>query len=142
MEILLTLAIIGVLTAAVLIMINPAQQLGVARNNQRSTNINVIINAIGQNMGDNKGSFGCVIGDIPTSSVKMASGAGNYDIAQCLVGPNYLPNLPFDPTAPGAHYSSSADYDTGYYVSKNASTSRVTITAPYAEAGQTISITR
>lgn len=141
-EILITLAIVAILATVVILIINPARQLGMARNNQRISHINVILNAISQNMGDNKGSFGCVIGDIPTSSVKMASGAGNYDIAQCLVVPNYLSNIPFDPTASGAHYSSSTDYDTGYYLSKNASTSRITIVAPSAEAGQAISVTR
>ena len=78
-------------------------------------------------------------GAIPAIAVKMTSDVGGYNIASCLV-PTYLSLLPFDTKAPGAHYTNSTDYDTGYYIQKSAVTGRTTITAPSAELGQTISV--
>ena len=140
-EILITVAIVAILAGAAIIFINPAQQLARSRNIQRQSDINIILNAIGQNLADNRGNFNCPNGAIPTSSMKMATSTGNYDIAVCLA-PVYLDKLPFDPKAAGAHYASSTDYDTGYYISQSTTTSRVTISAPSAELEQIISVTR
>lgn len=135
-------AILVILTAAAIIGLNPVGQIAGARNSQRIAHVNTLINAIRANIADNRtGTFTCAAGDIPTSSKKMAVGAGNYDIAPCLI-PAYIFALPFDPVAPGAHYASNADYDTGYYVLKNASTGQITVSAPSAELGKTISVVR
>jgi len=141
LEIIIAVGIIAILAGAAIMIINPAQQLARARNVQRQSDINLILNAIGQNMADNRGIFNCLSGAIPTSSTKMAIGAGNYDIAACLV-PAYLDKLPYDPKATGAHYASTTDYDTGYFIFQSTTTNRVTINAPSAELNQTISITR
>jgi hypothetical protein len=104
--------------------------------------VNTILNGIRENIADNRtGLFTCSSGDIPSSSKRMATGAGNYDIAGCLI-PTYLPILPFDPATSSAHYTSPSDYDTGYYVIKATSTGVITITAPAAELKQTISVSR
>jgi hypothetical protein len=50
--------------------------------------------------------------------------------------------LPFDPKTAGAHFTSATDYDTGYSISRDATTSIVTITAPGAELGKTITLSR
>ena len=68
------------------------------------------------------------------------AGAGNYNIAPCLV-PIYAFSLPFDPVATSGHYASVSDYDTGYSISI-ATSGVITLSAPYAELGKTISITR
>ena len=148
-EIVIALAILVMVAVLGLVALNPAGQLGNARNNQRIANVNTILLSIRTNLSDSRtgvfnsgnGSGVCAAGDLPTSSKKMAVGAGNYDIAGCLA-PTYLAVLPFDPSAPGAHYASVSDYDTGYYLIKNASSGLVTISAPSAEFGKVISATQ
>lgn len=140
-ELLIALALIAILSGIVVKFLNPAQQLAKARNTQRSSDVSVILTAISQNLFDNKGTFTCAGGAIPTSSTKMANAAGSYHIGPCLV-PTYLDKLPFDPSAAGAHYASSTDYDTGYFIQRNASSGRITVNAPAAELGKMISVTR
>lgn len=140
-EILIALAIFIILASAFILNLNPLSQYAQARNTQRTADINALMTAVVQRTADHLGIFeeNCAAGAIPASTTKMAYGA--YDIASCLV-PIYLPLLPFDPSAPGAHYTSTTDYDTGYFIEKSTSTASITISAPSAELGQTISITQ
>ncbi len=139
-ELLVVIGIIAILASVVIVALNPARQFAQARNTQRSANINAILNAIGQNMADNRGVFTCGSA-IPASSSLMVS-TGGYNIASCLVD-TYLPSLPFDPSASGASWTSTSSYNSGYYVSQTGGTTgRVTVSAPSAELGQTISVTR
>lgn len=140
-ELLVVIGIIAILAAVVIVALNPARQFAQARNTQRQSNTTTVLNAIGQNMADNKGIFTCAAGILPTTATKMASGAGNYDVAGCI-SPIYVANVPFDPSATGARYTSNSDYDTGYFVSVSSSTSRVTVSAPSAELNVVISVTR
>ncbi len=136
-EILVVIGIIAILAVIVLIAINPARQFALSRNTQRTSNVNAILNAVGQRMADNKGVFtgtGCTT-DIPTAATRMGNSAG-YDIAPCLV-PTYISALPFDPstTTPAvAAYVSPTSYDTGYHVFKDATTGRVTVCAYTVES--------
>ena len=149
-EILLVMGIIAILATIVIVAINPGRQFAQARNSQRVSNVNAILNAIGQNIADNRGVFTCVgAGPIPTTEtiIKSAGGTGpaGYDIAACL-SPTYIPSLPVDPNATGAHFTSNTDYDTEYSIIQASNTKRITITAPFAldpgELNQTISVTR
>ncbi|MBI4993590.1 type II secretion system protein [Candidatus Wolfebacteria bacterium] len=141
-ELLVVIGIIAVLAAVVIIAINPARQFAQARNTQRWSNVNTILNSVGQRLADNKGVFetGCVAGVIPATSTIMKS-SGGYDVAPCLV-PTYISTFPFDPTTSGAHYTSNTDYDTGYTIYKDATTGRITVGAPTSELSETISVTR
>ena len=138
-ELLVVIGIIAILAAIVIVALNPARQFAQARNTQRQANVLAILNGIGQNMADNRGIFTCSAGSLPSRTTKMST--STYDIAGCLV-PTYLPSMPFDPSASGAHWTSVTDYDAGYNVFVSSSTSRVTVDAPAAELGQSISITR
>ena len=141
-ELLVVIGIIAILASVVIVALNPARQFAQARNTQRSANVNAILNAIGQNMADNRGVFTCAAGAIPTASTTMAS-AGGYNIAPCLVD-TYLPAMPFDPSASGAIFNSTSSYNTGYSVMQvGGITGRVTVSAPTLELVTTpISVTR
>ncbi len=141
-EIVITLSLIAIITALGLVALNPGGQLAGARNSQRSLHLTGIMNGIRQNMAETSGGgFTCAAGTIPATTTKMAVGGGNYDIGPCLT-PTYLPVLPFDPKTASAHFNSVTDYDTGYTIVRNASTGVVTLAAPSAEQGKTITLAR
>lgn len=140
-ELLVVIGIIAILASVVIVALNPARQFAQARNTQRSANVNAILNAIGQNMADNRGVWTCGGTSLPSSTTNMAN-TGGYDLASCLVT-TYLPSMPFDPSATGAHWTDATDYNTGYSVSQSGgNTGRVTVSAPSAELGATITVTR
>jgi hypothetical protein len=62
-------------------------------------------------------------------------------MANCVI-PDYIATLPFDPSDLDGFYVDTTNYHTGYTVIRNASTGRITVAAPSAELGETISITR
>lgn len=136
-------ALLAILAGVAIVTMNPSGQLASARNSKRTADLNSIMMGVKTNISDYRtGQFTCSsAGNIPTSSKRMAVGAGNYDIAPCLV-PSYMTVLPFDPSLDGARYVSNSDYDTGYMIIRNASTGQITISAPGAELGKNISVIR
>ena len=139
-EILVVMGIIAVLATIVLVAVNPARQFAQARDTQRSSNVNTLLNAIGQRIADNRGLFetGCSAGEIPATSTVIAS--AGYNMYPCLV-PNYLPTLPVDPKV--GSFTSSSNYTTGYTVIRDVSTGRITVTASSTEVESTpISVSR
>ncbi len=138
-EILVVIGIIAILAAVVLVAINPARQFAQARNSQRLSNITAILNAVGQNISDNKGLFTCASGAIPATVIEIKSGTGGYDIRNCII-PNYIPEIPVDPAT--GSITSATEYSTGYQISQDATTKRITVTAPSAEIDQIITVTR
>ncbi len=127
-EILVVIGIIAILAAIVIIAINPARQFAQARNTQREANVNTILNAIGQNLADNKGVFNCLAVGTPIAAGANEIGtAAGYVNLGCLA-PTYIPTqIPFDPDAGTAA-------DTLYTVQVDA-ISRYTVCAPkHAEA--------
>lgn len=143
-EVLVVIGIIAILAAVVLVAVNPARQFKLARDSQRTSNVNAILNAIHQNISEHKGSFVCggAVKEIPTISTRIKSDAvpnSPGDIASCLV-PDYLSALPFDPSIVSAHFSSASDYDTGYEFAKDTN-GRVTASST-GELTPSISVTR
>jgi len=148
-EVLVVIGIIAILAGIVLVALNPGRQFATARNSERVSNTTTILNAIGQRIADNKGVFdgSFTVGtDTYTCPVLTAGtdyaikSSGGIDLS-CLT-PTYIPAaLPFDPSATGAHWTGSTDYDTGYHVMVD-SAGRYTVSAPSAELGETISVTR
>jgi len=141
-ELLVVIGIIAVLAAVVIIAINPARQFAQARNTQRWSNVNSILNSVGQRLADNKGIFetGCAAGAIPATATTIKSGPGGYDMAPCVI-PTYISTLPYDPSAAGAHFTTTADYDSGYTIQKDSATGRIIVSAPGTEIPpETVSI--
>jgi prepilin-type N-terminal cleavage/methylation domain-containing protein len=138
-ELLIVIALIAILAAAIIIGLNPARQFSQARNSQRWSHVNAVMNAVNQNVADNNGTWTCAAGALPATATNMSSTAGDYDICGCVVT-TYMSSLPFDPNASGASYTSCADYNSGYTVSQDTD-GRITIAAPSAEVAATISVT-
>src|SRR3954468_12160444 len=85
-EILVVIGIIAILAAIVIIAINPARQFAQARNTQRESNVETILNAIGQNVADNKGVFTCAgVVNAPDATVRnIGTGGGAETDLACL----------------------------------------------------------
>jgi len=136
-EILVVIGMIALLAAIVLIAINPARQFAQGRNTQRISNVETILNAVGQNMADNKGLFNCsTAASLPsaqsvickgTSCGTGAAASSTIDLA-CIV-PTYVNALPSDPKI--GTWTDVTNYNTGYEIYQNAQ-GRVTIVAPQA----------
>lgn len=147
-EILVVIGIIAILATIVIIAINPARQFAQARNTQRVSNANTILNAIGQNIADNKGLLGGGCPSLTAGTVyTIAVGSGTFlapatatiDLS-CLT-PTYIPSqIPVDPST--GIWTSATVYNTQYNVEYDSTTLRYTVTAPKAELGQTISVAR
>lgn len=144
-EVLVVIGIIAILSAVVLAAVNPARQFKLARDSQRTSNVNALLNAVHENMAEHRGTFTClgnarIIPKTPTV-VRDSALAPGYagDLAPCLV-PDYLSHLPFDPSKPGAFYESTTSYDTGYVIFED-SVGRITASST-GELTPSISATR
>jgi prepilin-type N-terminal cleavage/methylation domain-containing protein len=135
-ELLLVIGIIAILAAVVIVAINPTKQLADARNAQRRSDVNTILNAVYQYAIDNNGTM-------PTGITTTAKEVCVTDTADCdgnginlevLTG-SYLVKLPVDPQA------GSTATGTDYLIVQN-SNGRITVSAPRAEQSATISVTR
>ena len=140
-EILVVIGIIAVLAAIVIIAINPARQFAQARNSQRTSNVNAILNAVGQYTADNKGVLPAEI-----TAAAPAEDLSNLEANLCAtLVPTYMPALVVDPVVdpdgggalktgePIPSGSCGGTYDTGYNISKDATTQRITVCAPGGE---------
>jgi prepilin-type N-terminal cleavage/methylation domain-containing protein len=138
-EILVVIGLIAILAAIVLIAINPARQFAQARNSQRESNVNTILNAIGQNLADNKGvglnATTCTgITNVPTTAALHIGTGGSLVNLTCLVPTYIASSMPVDP-------NDGTLADTQYTISVDA-TGRYTICAPeHAEAAVANSVT-
>ena len=135
-EVLLVVAIIAILAGIVILAINPSKQLGDTRNAQREADVNTILNAVYQYSIDNQGNLPS--GITTTSTDICATGAssctGLVDLSVLTANGKFLVAIPHDPKTGNAT-------DTGYQISVDAN-NRVTVSAPSAEQGKTISATR
>jgi prepilin-type N-terminal cleavage/methylation domain-containing protein len=140
-ELLVVIGILAILTAVVLVAVNPGQQLQDARNTERRAEVNAILNAISAYMADpaNNGQPpGAITGNCDATpatydQIGDATTGAWIDLATPLA-PVYIAALPEDPA------DTTAGGDTGYEICSGAS-NRITVTAPDAE-GTTISVTR
>lgn len=146
-ELLVVIGILAVLLAITLIAINPARQFAQANNTKRSSDVNAILNAVGQFAADNHGTLPANLATNCSTTPCAITGvvaAGNIDLCPTLVT-SYLAALPVDPqTNNGTPVSTcNATYASGYTIQvASGGDSRVTVTAPNAELSQTISVTR
>ncbi|MFH1533746.1 MAG: prepilin-type N-terminal cleavage/methylation domain-containing protein [Nitrospirota bacterium] len=137
-EVLLVIVIIAILAAIVIVAINPGRQISQANNTQRSSDVKTILDATHEYGIDNRGTYPAAITAVATV---VGSGVAEIDICADLV-PTYIAEMPYDPTATGAAYTDCTAYSTGYTITQDATTGRITVAAPAAELSETISVTR
>jgi prepilin-type N-terminal cleavage/methylation domain-containing protein len=146
LEILLVVAAIGILAGIVIVAINPAKQLADTRNAQRRVDVATILNAVYQYYIDNgnlptelaSDSFAvdteaeiCIGGTATTT----CTGAGLIPLNELVANERYIVDLPVDPNG------NCAENGICYEIMKS-SNNRITVSAPDAEEGETISVTR
>ena len=137
-ELLVVIGIIAILATVVIIAINPARQFAQARNTQRWSNVNTLLNAVGQRMADNRGIWttdATCIATLPASTTPIGSDVGNTDLSPCIV-PTYVSIMVMDPSV-------GVVGNTGYTIVQTGGASgRITVSAPNAELTETIAVTR
>jgi len=133
-EMLLVVAIIAILAGIVILAINPSKQLGDTRNAERRADVQTILNAYYQFKIDQPN----IIGSLPSTPTDIcstgATSCGFIDASALTDNGKYLVAIPKDPQR-------GDNNDTHYQISEDAN-GRVTVNAPWAEQGQTISVTR
>lgn len=143
-ELLVVIGILAILLAITLIAINPARQFQQANDTKRSSDVNAILNAVGQYAADNKGALPAGIPDTTAGAAVIGSGAGQVDICSSLVT-QYLAALPVDPTTnngtPITDCAIAGGYNTGYSIVRSTTDNRVTVTA-VGQITNPISVTR
>lgn len=145
LEILLVVGIISILAGIVILAINPTKQLGDTRNAQRRSDVLTILNAVYQYAIDPGNKISDLAGgDLDTAKsadddcADDANSIDTYGLDGDLVGTEatYLTAIPIDPV------DGVADTSSGYFIHLNSTTGRLTVCAPSAESGVTISVTR
>lgn len=129
------IGIIAILASIVIVAINPTKQLGIARDAQRSSDVNTILNAVYQYAIDHNGILpaGIPIGT-PRTICKTSDAVCNGGVNLRLLTGAYLFNIPSDPqatTGTGTNYTIVSTVDR-----------RTTVAAPGAEQTASISLTR
>ncbi len=121
LEIMIAIAIMVILAAAVIVSINPQDQVLSARNRQREAHVNAIYLALVEYK-SREGEFPACVPEDPSSD----------DVYECeadLVD-EYIASLPIDP--------GQCAYDTGYFVKKDPTTNVLGVRAECAEDGAEI----
>jgi prepilin-type N-terminal cleavage/methylation domain-containing protein len=137
-ELLVVIGIVGILLAITLVAINPARQFAQANNAKRSADVNAILNAITTLKIDNAGVYPSVVPSLTTTDTSLNS--TNFVSLCSAVVTDYIAELPLDPTYPGAAFTDCTSFETGYTVREE--DGRVTVTAPGAQEGASIAVTR
>lgn len=132
LEILLVLSVVVLITAAVLLSLNPKRELSDARNSQRYADMNLIVNAIYKYALDNGGKMPA---NISNNLSEICFGAdckdGLVDLSELLKDGKYLPSTLKDPNVQnGSGYKIQLEGD------------KIKIVAPNAEWGEKVEIVR
>jgi len=114
LELLIAIGIIGILTAIVLVAINPTKQLQDARGANRNVSVREIENAINQYIIDLNTLSGIPSGKANAQDICRPGGAGCYDLS--VLTPTYLASIPIDPDETDVNLSGYRIYLLGTFI--------------------------
>ena len=139
LEVLLVVGIIAIIAGIVIIALNPGKDLADSRNSQRRSDVSTILNAVYQYSLDNDGA---IPAGITTKATEIcATGASNCtglaNISEISNNEKYVTSIPEDPQCSTVCSANGV----GYEIQKTTN-NRITVSAPDAEQGETISVTR
>jgi type IV pilus assembly protein PilA len=133
-EVLLVVAIIAILAGIVILAINPQKQLGDTRNSQRQADVQTILNAVYQYEIDTHNLPSSITNTATDICSTGASSCSDVDLSVLTNNGKYLVSMPKDPQL--------GDNDDTHYQISSDSNNRITVSAPGAEQGKSISATR
>lgn len=146
-ELLIVIGIIAILAALTFVAVDPATRFAEARNAERWSSVNAILNAVLQYQVDNSGTLPAGIDGVAGSSQVLGTAASGCDatctatttVAACVdlgtdLVTKYIAAIPTDP-------STGTAANTDYYINKDAN-GRVTVGACDPELSETISVLR
>jgi prepilin-type N-terminal cleavage/methylation domain-containing protein len=134
-ELLLVIGIIAILASIVIVAINPTKQLGDARDAQRRSDVNTILNAVYQYAIDNSGNLPTGIPTGSPSEICSTGAATCVGVDLDVLTGSYLVRIPVDP-------QTTTGTGTNYFIVQDAN-GRITVSAPGTEQAETdISVTR
>lgn len=142
-ELLVVIGILAVLLAITLIAINPARQFAQANNTKRASDINAILNAVGQYSAEHHGDISAIGIPVGTASAKIiGSNTAGGQVDFCPdIAPTYIAQMPVDPTQ--GSWVDCTNYNSGYSIYQSSTDHRITIFAPNTElAAPTLTVTR
>lgn len=136
LEIFLIIALVVIFLGIIVAAINPVKKMAEGRNTQRMADVNTILNAVYRYSIDNN-SLPASIG--PTATEICKTGAvscdGLVDLSVLTVGERYITSVPYDP-------SSNCKTDSACYTILKTANNRVVVSAPDAENGIIISVSK
>lgn len=141
-EVLLVISLLAILTAVTIIAINPAYHLAKSRDAERSTDVYTLLTAVHQYAVDHDGSYPDILDTTSREICKTdsVSCTGLYDLSVLTTGQEYLVSIPQDPRCESDGLFCSVN-GVGYFIQMT-SGGKITVSAPYAEVGDEISVTR
>ena len=136
-ELLLVIGIIAILASIVIVAINPTKQLGDARNAQRRSDVNTILNAVYQYAIDNNGNLPTGIPTSASQEICVTDSTCTAGVDLDVLTGAYLVKIPVDPQEP------ETATGTNYFIIQD-SNGRITVSAPGVEpaGSDPISVTR
>jgi prepilin-type N-terminal cleavage/methylation domain-containing protein len=119
LELLIVMAIIGIMATILMVLVNPARQLAKARDSERRSDIYAIVSAIDRYATEHSGALPDTDGDeetsnFPTNPTCIGTGGGCFNLAGAgetgeTIVPEYMYEIPTDP-------KTGDQSDTGYQI--------------------------
>ena len=139
-EILVVAMILVILVGTVVVSLNPGRQFSQARNTQRWEDVSTLADAISSRLATLHNAWGRDCDALPAVGDVTPVAAHGFNLYDCIV-PSYLQKMVADPNKPDVTALILPTWDSGY-VFERLPGGHFKISAPSAELGEEISVTK